>query len=437
MSNLFTSSFEQDEYNKIKNDSDKLKYLIDKNKEIDTNNFIFTNDAFKEVLIRKVYESRKKEIERLTIVVNSSPSPTPSRSASQTTPTPTSTPSRTPSPPSIFDQYKLDLRQDPYLDALIYSKTNNILTVNEVQTNITDINTNNFSTEIPKILDLTSLKRACCNNTETDDANNLLKVKVKIPQPKDFSNDNLTFYNKKYKYIEKEILVPKSLCNIRDVSYVKYNQTCDRFMNVYCNNEYKRFNNMIEVLGEKINESPNTKFDEYLPECSCFTKIDNPNFDNFNIPKNCIIKGCSKSKGAYLDKSSRKNENPPIAEERDCSIVNCQSILQIDNIRQDDNSNFGLNSGVSQRCGLNNAENENTTTQTRNPSSPTTPIRQIDTTTTGGGGADSGQATRSPTTSPTKAAEKDNTTLYLIIALVICMLCVCMSLGIGSIFLLK
>lgn len=341
-----------------------------------------------------------------------------------------------------YKYYELDLRQDPYLDALIYSNTSNILTVDDVQTNIRDIDTNNFSTEIPKILDLTSLKRACCNNTETGDANdnNLLEVKVKIPQPGDFASDNLSFYNKKYKYIEKKILVPRSLCNIRDVSYVKYNQTCDRFMNVYCNNEFKRFNGMIDSLGEKINESPNTKFKEYLPECSCFTKIDNPNFDNFNIPKNCIIKGCSRSEGAYLDKSSRKNDNPPMADERDCSIVNCQSILQIDNIKQDSNSNFGLNSGVSQRCGLNNAENENTTTDTRTASSPTTPIKLTNTQTTGGGGADSGQATRSPsskTTSPTNSADKSNTTMYLIIALVICMLSICTALGVGSIFLLK
>jgi hypothetical protein len=230
------------------------------------------------------------------------------------------------------------------VDALVYSQIKNNVTENtpgmvmksddwnNFTSNILDIDSDkDIQSEMNNILSQTTIKRACCLNN-VDSAGNL-KVDVQIPIPKDINNNtainnsylgriNGTYASTwgTYGYIDKPIIVPKSMC---PSNFGQTTDNCDKFYELYCKNAKAFFINE----GEEAARDKKTTFtytDEsffnYKPECGCYPDMSKTPIVGTFSPS-CFSTKCSHTKlpGVYTPKSVTN-----------CTLVDCRQAVQID-----------------------------------------------------------------------------------------------------------
>ena len=173
-------------------------------------------------------------------------------------------------------------------------------------------------TELNKILDQTTIKRACCLQTDTLD--------VRIPIPKEiqdkydagesYSSDEDSMFIK-YGFFDKSVTVPENLCptgftrgDVKSGDPEKL-KSCDDFMEVYCRNSLNNY--------KKANEGKykHSDFILYKPECSCFGDTTKLDAKTKNFPRKCLFMNCGTA-NSYEDNSSRGES---------CSLQICNSII--------------------------------------------------------------------------------------------------------------
>lgn len=209
---------------------------------------------------------------------------------------------------------------------------------------IRDENTANIETEINKVLDNTTIKRACCLGREgPPKADNSTGVSVKIPIPLNhqftgFTDETKKFYED-YGYINRTVYVNPALC---PADFKPYTESCNNFMQGYCTNQWELFKRLTKDDTDNISAGEN--FPKYLPECSCFGRTD-PRYEGANIARKCYMKGCSYDpKKVYLDKTSRKDGQPV-----ECNMTICNAIVQ--NTEFTAGKNINVDSQINQNCG--------------------------------------------------------------------------------------
>lgn len=153
------------------------------------------------------------------------------------------------------------------IDALIYSGIKN----NIKESDWTFISPDYRN--LLKILDKTTVKRACCLNkgkagTEGDKE---YTIKVRIPMPKNIDGLDL---EKKYNYYDKEISIPANICDMPELADFKYNgeggdTQCDNFFKAYCQNivnDYKK----LSGADKDPKKFDMNEFAKFKPECACY-----------------------------------------------------------------------------------------------------------------------------------------------------------------------
>jgi hypothetical protein len=153
------------------------------------------------------------------------------------------------------------------IDALIYSGIRN-----NVSENNWNINSPDFR-ELTTILDKTTVKRACCLNKGKRGSENdkEYKIKVRLPLP---PNVDALDMEKKYKYYDKEISIPISVCDMPEFADFKYdgengNTKCDKFYKGYCENilaDYKK----LSGADKDPKKFDMNEFAKFKPECACY-----------------------------------------------------------------------------------------------------------------------------------------------------------------------
>lgn len=178
---------------------------------------------------------------------------------------------------------------------------------------------------LDNILDKTTIKRACCTANKSDLDTVPVAVRIPIPNsvratlnrsdddPLGFSPNDKHQY-KTFKYYDKTVHIPKSVCSQMVPGYNAGTNQCDDFYEVYCYNSKKFFKDKVGYENYDHN-----KFVSYKPECACYG--DTTGFSTFDFPRKCVFKGC-KEKSAYTDYSSRSGT---------CSLTLCQNIINAAN----------------------------------------------------------------------------------------------------------
>lgn len=252
--------------------------------------------------------------------------------------------------------------QNEIIDALVYSEITNIISptqfqnrsgeywnriVDEEQSQTTanqlDKNTStedaytNFikklfgdkqthiNSEFKDLLSQSTIKRACCMGYNSDDGDtNNYEISVKLPFNYDLADkmgatqDTIKKWQK-LGFINKPILVPKSLCPTgysRPAQEDKNESICDRFMRAYCENVKEMYNSYIINVGGKYDEN------EYMnmsPECGCYA--DRLKEYGGNAPPLCYSPRCNFSKTVYTDQNSRVQGG--------CPVQQCVTILNL------------------------------------------------------------------------------------------------------------
>jgi len=271
------------------------------------------------------------------------------------------------------------------LDALVYAGIKNNITDQQPLEDLAStlppyVNSGGLSDKnnaINNILRNTTIKRACCMGLDGDKKG----ITVRIPIPTAETSSSL---GTKFGYYDKLISVPSSLCQTIDGTYAPGASICDDFYQSYCSNLkslYKLEN------GGKFNQD---EWRQYKPECACYGDLSDINlFVNENPV--CYMAGCEPhSSTAYLNTGARN------AECRD--LVLCLSTVNLS--ENDVEGNFNSNVEIEQNCG----------SETSNPTNPTNP------------------------TNP--AQPTSNTAIgWTVLAIIIC--CVCISIIVGIIMLMR
>ena len=175
------------------------------------------------------------------------------------------------------------------IDALVYSEISPIITDLKEWKKYTG--SGGPIQKHKQILAQTTLKRLCCQaKVDSENSNNFV-IKVRIPLFKEVKADGTfgsdiaanTLPGEKFKFYEKEISVPKTLCNTNKLKKYTSNRNktsggnennwvgtdaCDDFYHVYCKNSLKEFKELIGDRYEK--EDGQQLFIDYKPECACF-----------------------------------------------------------------------------------------------------------------------------------------------------------------------
>ena len=179
-------------------------------------------------------------------------------------------------------------------------------------------------TELNKLIDNTTIKRACCIRKDTDDKTGY-KVDVKLPYVEDIVSKTQISQStkdiwKKLGYMIKEVIVPKTMCNSIDgVDYTGELKTdgsthqCDKFMTSYCENSKWLYEQ--DVSANNFNQSD---FIFSTPECGCY--IDRPINFNSNVQPTCYA-GTMCTNAPYKDSDTRKNGA--------CKINQCKTIMNL------------------------------------------------------------------------------------------------------------
>jgi len=182
-------------------------------------------------------------------------------------------------------------------------------------------------TDLDKLINNTTIKRACCLRNATDD-NLGYKINVKLPYVASVVNamtgvDATTKANwARLGFMTKEVVVPKTMCS--DIDGVDYRinpatpgtyDKCDKFMISYCENAKHLYN--LDLSGTPFLDAD---FITTTPECGCH--IDRPlNFKSSVQPACFAGTWCLGNSSAYKDNSTRTNGA--------CSIQECTSIMNL------------------------------------------------------------------------------------------------------------
>lgn len=244
----------------------------------------------------------------------------------------------------------------------------------------------------------TSIKRACClKNTDPNNPNNYL-VQVRIPIPANYTNVTTTTASQlqnKYKYTDKVVSVPKSLCNTMS------DTDCDNFYTVYCNNIVEGYKKLINGI-----EFDYAEFSNFKPECSCYAPIPDiiASSGASNAAPKCYMPGCIRNSGVWLDPVSRGGN-------ADCSLTICNANIDISKLQA--GNNISIANTIQQNCSSN--------TGTYTPGQPvptgTTPTTTTPTTTT-----TSPSTTTTPITTTKLIISSVSSCLCLLLLLIIFML---------------
>mgnify|MGYP007013242671 CR=1 FL=1 len=253
-----------------------------------------------------------------------------------------------------------------YIDALVYSGIKNNLS-------LTDLNTTGLSTRIvapdpsqttqylDRMLDKTTIKRACCVNMGRPGittSNFDVTVRLPIPTNYDFTGNPLSDTWKKFGYIDKTVSVPSSMCSGLDGTYNYNSDKCQDFMALYCNNVKAFYKNELSSTGGSYNDD---EFSKYKPECSCYG--DQPPYLTGALAPVCFAPGCDPNNSkVFQDTNSRQG----------CAVTICQSNFNAAGLTA--GGAVSVNTKVQQTCG----NQINQPTATTNPAS-ITPVTSIQT----------------------------------------------------------
>jgi hypothetical protein len=138
----------------------------------------------------------------------------------------------------------------------------------------------------------TTIKRACCSAVEDKDDKNFYKIKVRLPNPKGSGFERpdprdptkkipstLSNEEKKFKYQDIDIKVPKSICtgekflNYKNVPVnADGNSPCDNFYRAYCTNMFDEYLKLIGADKDTnlYNVVAREEYYKFKPECACF-----------------------------------------------------------------------------------------------------------------------------------------------------------------------
>ena len=225
--------------------------------------------------------------------------------------------------------------------------TNDIFTYSTINDNIaTDSESLNYfaskniptsTSDLNNILNLTTLKRACCAIGNGDS----VIVDVKLPFTANDTYDNapnIAALEKKFGYKNHQVEITKDLCNNPNIAnIINYNTTntegytnCDNFYEVYCKNVLADYMNQ---TGGKYNLD---EFVDYAKDCSCY--VPKPEiYKQFNLPPKCYIDTCDPTI-AYLDSRSRTTPS--------CQTTICQDNVNIGKVVVGEHSSVNFNSEI-------------------------------------------------------------------------------------------
>jgi hypothetical protein len=256
------------------------------------------------------------------------------------------------------------------LNSLAYAQIpNNLTSVNEIDeygstTGISGVQ--NIKNTMDSVLSNTTVKRACCMAKNRTTQITELPVKVRIPVPKDFDwadEDNKTV-KQKFQYIDKDILIPSTMCPVGFESNNKQWDGCDNFYELYCNNIKKFYSD------EKGGSSwDNDEFFKYKPECACYNKIPD-SFKGYTPTPKCFLAGCDadNKESIYFDPKSRG----------DCDMTICNQNIDFSKMNVGGSANIQTNLTAS--CGQDTAVNNPPPVKTSPPESNTTSPPESNTT---------------------------------------------------------
>lgn len=183
-----------------------------------------------------------------------------------------------------------------------------------------------------------NLKRGCCLRSENpaDPEQYIVSVLVPNTSGNTFPNTPLGNLYKKIGYHDIYISYPKTWCQYLGPPYTEnYGSSCQNFYDVYCKNmidEYKKANNGVI----------DNNFLNFRPECACYLPIPKNILDTgINVVPSCVLPGCDKVNGVYLDSVSLGNDK--------CSLTICQAKIDYNNLTAGQNIN--VQGKIQQTCG--------------------------------------------------------------------------------------
>lgn len=229
-----------------------------------------------------------------------------------------------------------------YMDALLFSMIKDGVTdkykvgemiagLGEMPTTLEEINKYNN-----ELLTETVVKRACCMRLQQNPDAESQTITVKIPIPNEYKDSTSLGAGNKFKYFEKQITVPASMC---DPSMTQ--AYCDRFYQIYCHNIRDTYEKEKEELGEKYDGQ---EWANFAKDCACYGKEVKDLILGYAIPHNCYMIGCGANQTAYLDKSSRKSGGGV----SDCNLTICQSTIDMSGLEGRD---ISFVPSILQQCG--------------------------------------------------------------------------------------
>jgi hypothetical protein len=228
------------------------------------------------------------------------------------------------------------------MSALIYAEINNrVNNPNDMRNMINGLSNapstrDEISEYADKLLDQTTIKRACCIHNQQKSTSKSQAIKIRIPIPTEIDTSKLSPIATKFKFYEKVIEVPMSQCDPSwDTNF------CDQFYQIYCHNIRNNYELEKESKNEKYDGS---EFAQFSGECACYGKEIKDNSTVQSIPHTCYMIGCSQNQLAFLDKGSRKDDNSA----RDCNLTICQSTIEMGGL--DAGKDIKFNSSVVQNC---------------------------------------------------------------------------------------
>jgi hypothetical protein len=194
----------------------------------------------------------------------------------------------------------------------------------------------------------TTIKRACCVGNE-DDTGKYFKTKVKLPYIEDIASemnpkpDPSVLDNwKKLGYMHKDVLVPKSLCPVTPVKYLKpisgdkTINPCDKFYQTYCENAKLLYS--MDLSGRQFD---NEEFRISTPDCACY--IDRPEDMDPGVQPPCYTTGCYSTTTAYSDPATRGDGA--------CKINKCASYFDITEMTALTGGKIDAEFNLTQNCG--------------------------------------------------------------------------------------
>ena len=213
------------------------------------------------------------------------------------------------------------------VDALIYTSIKNNIDIAasdqrffflKKNSGVNDSDNNIALNNINKIMENTTIKRACCmakRDKSKIDVNNNINVQVKIPIPTggESSSDKI---GTKFGYRNIQVKIPSNMCTKPEIFGENYNTSdasdkgnpaCDKFMGAYCNNMKYLY---LKENGSKPFDA--NEFYEYSPECPCYADlppwtVQQNSASTSGLSRNCVLTNCEiTDPNVYLDPSSRE-----------------------------------------------------------------------------------------------------------------------------------